>query len=137
MTPKEKEKALAWQKSLLAMISKSFPDSTNLAKAVELGDQKVFYEGPVNNEIVDLHFQKQGDKDFCCILCDKSFTKVGGGDKWALMELSFTHVTSKTWANSLKFGFFRIFFRLKKCPPLVKSHFENTMGNPFFYFFKY
>ena len=117
MTPNEKEKALAWQKSLLAMISKSFPDSTNLAKAVELGDQKVFYEGPVNNEIVDLHFQKNGDKDFCCVLCDKSFTKVGGGDKWALMELSFTKVTTKTWAHSRRLSFFRFFLLQLSTPP--------------------
>ena len=32
-----------------------------------------------------------------------------------------------------KFGFFRIFFRLKKSPPTpAKSRFENTIGNPFF-----
>ena len=57
---------------------------------------------------------------------------IGGGDEWALIELSFTHITSKTWAHSGKFGYFRIFFRLKKRPPPAKSLFEITMGNPFF-----
>ena len=42
---------------------------------------------------------------------------VGWGDKWALMELSFTHITSKTWAHSRKFGFFRKISGLKKAPP--------------------
>ena len=36
-----------------------------------------------------------------------------------------------------KFGLFRIFFGQKRDPTLVKSLFENTMGNPFFDFFKY
>ena len=31
--------------------------------------------------------------------------KVGGEDEWALMELSFTHVTTKTLAHSRRFGF--------------------------------
>ena len=57
----------------------------------------------------------------------------GGGDKWALVDLSFTHVTTKTWAHSWRFGFSRKQFRLKCCPPpLVKSLFENTRRNPFF-----
>ena len=34
---------------------------------------------------------------------------VGGGDNWALIILSFTHVTTKAWAHSERFGFFRIF----------------------------
>ena len=49
------------------------------------------------------------------------------GDKWALMELSFTLVTTKTWAHSRRFGFFRTFLAAQIQPPLVKSHFENTM----------
>ena len=35
---------------------------------------------------------------------------VGEGDKWPLMKLSFTHVTTQTKAHSRRFGFFRNFF---------------------------
>ena len=45
-------------------------------------------------------------------------------------ELSFRHVTTKTWAYSGVFGFSE-FFSDKLCPP-PKSLFENTMGNPVF-----
>ena len=62
---------------------------------------------------------------------------VGWGDNKAVTELSFGHVTSKTWAYSGVFGFFRKKFRQKNSPPPPKSLFQNTMGNPFFYFFKY
>ena len=55
-----------------------------------------------------------------------------GGDNRAVTELSFGHVTTKTWAYSGVFGFFRKTFWQKNCPPPPKSLFENTMGNPFF-----
>ena len=60
-----------------------------------------------------------------------------GGDNRAVTELGFTHVTTKTWAYLGMFGFFRNFFGHKFSPPPAKSHFENTMGNSFFDFFKY
>ena len=53
-----------------------------------------------------------------------------------LSDLSFRHVTSKTQAYFGKFGFFRNFFGQKKYPDPIKSLFENTIGNPFFDFFK-
>ena len=62
---------------------------------------------------------------------------VGSGDNRASTQSSFTHVTTNTWAHSQVFGFFRKKFRRKKMSPPAKSHFENTMGNPFFHFFKY
>ena len=34
-------------------------------------------------------------------------------------------------------AFSEFFFRQKSDPTMVKSHFENTMGNPFFDFLKY
>ena len=55
----------------------------------------------------------------------------------ATLYLSYWHATTKTYAYFREFGFFRIFFRQKSDPTMVKSHFENTMGNPFFDFFKY
>ena len=36
----------------------------------------------------------------------RAVLEVGGGDKWALMELSFTQVTSKILAHFRRFGFF-------------------------------
>ena len=52
----------------------------------------------------------------------------------ATFDLSYWHTTTKTYAYFREFGFFRIFFRQKSDPTMVKSHFENTMGNPFFDF---
>ena len=55
----------------------------------------------------------------------------------APFDLSYWHATTKAYAYLGEFGFFRIFFRQKSDPTSAKSHFENTMGNPFFDFFKY
>ena len=55
----------------------------------------------------------------------------------APFDLSYWHATTKTYAYLGEFGFFIIFFRQKSDPTSAKSHFENTMGNPFFDFFKY
>jgi hypothetical protein len=55
----------------------------------------------------------------------------------ATFDLSYWHATTKTYAYFREFGCFRIFFRQKSDPTMVKSHFENTMGNPFFDFLKY
>ena len=60
---------------------------------------------------------------------------VASSDNRASTQSRFTHVTTNTWARSKVFGFFRFIFGWKKMPPLAKSHFENTMGNPFFSFF--
>ena len=59
---------------------------------------------------------------------------LGGEDNRAVTELSFGHVTIKTWAYSGVFGYFRKKFWRKKLSPPPKSLFENTMGNPFFGF---
>ena len=50
----------------------------------------------------------------------------------ATFDLSYWHATTKTYAYFREFGVFRIFFRQKSDPTMLKSHFENTMGNPFF-----
>ena len=42
---------------------------------------------------------------------------VGRGDNRAVTELSFAHVTNKTWAYSGVFGFFRKKFQQKTVPP--------------------
>ena len=47
-------------------------------------------------------------------------------------DLSYWHATTKTYAYFGGFGFFRVFFRQKSDPTMVKSHFKNTMRNPFF-----
>ena len=52
----------------------------------------------------------------------------------ATFDLSYRHATTKTYAYFREFGFFRIFFRQKREPTMVKSHFENAMGNPFLTF---
>ena len=54
----------------------------------------------------------------------------------ATFDLSYWHSTTQTYAYFMEFGFFRIFFRQKSDPTMVKSHFENTMGNTFLVFFK-
>ena len=57
----------------------------------------------------------------------------GGRDNKAAANFSFGHVTTKTWAYSGVFGFFRkknLSQNLFPTSPL-KSIFENTMGNPF------
>ena len=43
--------------------------------------------------------------------------KVGRGDNRAVTELGFAHVTTKTWAYSRVFGFFRKKIRQENCPP--------------------
>ena len=48
-----------------------------------------------------------------------------------LFDLSFRHATTKTQAYFGVIGHFRYFLQ-KKNSTLVKSHFENRMGNPFF-----
>ena len=50
----------------------------------------------------------------------------------AHFDLSYWHATIKTYAYFREFGFFRIFFCQKSDPIMVKSHFKNTMENPFF-----
>jgi hypothetical protein len=50
----------------------------------------------------------------------------------AHFDLSYWHATTKTYAYFREFGFIRIFFCQKSDPTMVKSHFKNTMGNPFF-----
>ena len=55
----------------------------------------------------------------------------------AHFDLSYWHATTKTNAYFREFGFFRIFFCQKNDPTMVKSHFENIMGNSFFDFLKY
>jgi hypothetical protein len=56
----------------------------------------------------------------------------------AHFDLSYWHATTKTYAYFREFGFFRICFVKKETlPTMVKSHFENTMGNPFFDLLKY
>ena len=55
----------------------------------------------------------------------------------ATFDLSYWHATTKTSAYFREFGFLRIFLRQKSDPTMVKSHFENTMGNPFLDFLKY
>ena len=62
---------------------------------------------------------------------------VGWRDNRALRQSSFTHFTTNIWAHSEVFGFFRKKFIWKNVSPPAKSHFENTMENPFFHFFKY
>ena len=57
---------------------------------------------------------------------------IGRGDNRAVTELGFAHVTTKTWAYSEVFGFFRKIIWRKNCPPPPKSLFKNTIGNPFF-----
>ena len=54
----------------------------------------------------------------------------------ATFDLIYWHATTKTYAYFREFGFFRIFFCQKSGPTMVKSHFQNSMGNPFFDFFK-
>ena len=49
----------------------------------------------------------------------------------AYFDLSYWHSTTKTYGYVREFGFFIIFFRQKSDPTMVKSHFKNTMGNPF------
>ena len=55
----------------------------------------------------------------------------------APFDLNDWHATTKTYAYLGEFGFFRICFRQKRDPTLAKSHFENTIENPFFDFLKY
>ena len=63
-------------------------------------------------------------------LIDKiNIYKISGGHKTHFSDLSFRHVTTKTWAYSLVFGFFIFFSRQKQNPTKVKSLFEITMGN--------
>ena len=52
-------------------------------------------------------------------------------------DLSYCHATTKTYAYFRGFGFFKKENCQKSGPTMVKSHFENTMGNPFFDFLKY
>ena len=61
----------------------------------------------------------------------RNLIQVGEGDTRVVTKLGFAHVTTKTLAYLGVFGFFRIFFGNKFSPP-GQSHFENTMGNPFF-----
>ena len=53
----------------------------------------------------------------------------GGGDNRAVTELSFVHITTKTWTYCGVFGFFR---RKKNCQeifsPRLNPFFENTMS---------
>ena len=50
----------------------------------------------------------------------------------APFDLSYWHANTKTYACFGVFGFFRIFFRQQSDPTIVKPHFKNTMGTPFF-----
>ena len=47
---------------------------------------------------------------------------LGGGDKRAVTELGFAHVTTKSLAYLGMFGFFRNFFFCKKMPPPRPNH---------------
>ena len=60
----------------------------------------------------------------------------GGGNR-AVTKLCFGHITTKNWAYSGVFGFFRKSCCGKTVPPPTKSIYDNTMGNPFFYCFNY
>ena len=53
------------------------------------------------------------------------------GDKWALMESSFTNNTSKCGHIPGSLAFSEFFLAKKNVPP-AKSPFENTIGNTFF-----
>ena len=55
----------------------------------------------------------------------------GRGDNWAVTEISFAHVTTKTWAYSGLFGFIRKKCWQKKTVPTPELLLKNTMGNPF------
>ena len=70
---------------------------------------------------------------FCSVgLVNTGPMERGGEHNRILIELSFTHVTTKTRAFSKALGFFRILFCLIKCPPsLLNIFFENTMENNF------
>ena len=50
----------------------------------------------------------------------------------ALFDLSYWHASTKTYAYFGGFGFFRIFFCQKSDPTMVKSQFQNAMGNQIF-----
>ena len=60
---------------------------------------------------------------------------VGSGDNRASTQLSFTHVTSNTWAHSEVFGFFRKFFLMKKCIPPGQITFWKYNGKSIFFTF--
>ena len=63
---------------------------------------------------------------------------IGRGDNKAVTELSFAHVTTKTWTYSRVLAFSEKKNLLKKLSPTPpKSLFKNTMGNPFFDFLRY
>ena len=52
--------------------------------------------------------------------------RVGGGLAGVIghfSDLSYWHATTKTYAYFGGFGFFRVFFRQKSDPTMVKSHF--------------
>ena len=56
----------------------------------------------------------------------------GWGDNRAATELSFGHVTTKTWVCSGVFEFFGNFFLSQNMSLPPKYIFENKMGNQFF-----
>ena len=65
--------------------------------------------------------------------CTALFTILRRGDNRSVTELSFAHISTKIWAYSVVFNFFRKKIWQKNGPP--KSLFENTKGNDFFYLF--
>ena len=62
-----------------------------------------------------------GNPSFKVVQREK-LSRVGRGDNRAVTELGFAHVTTKTWAYSGVFGFFRKKCRQKNCPP-HQNHF--------------
>ena len=59
-----------------------------------------------------------------------------GGPKRHFSELSFRHVTTKSWAYSRMFGFFRIFFSPKIKPYPGRINFWKYNGKFLFWFLK-
>ena len=75
----------------------------------------------------------------CCTVClvllalgARKIRYGGSGGYWALFRFELLACYHQDLGIIWGFGLFRICFRQKSDPTMVKSHFKNTIGNSFF-----